>query len=392
MVSSFVNKYLIKEYYAIHAHFYNEQRIDFNIIHLYKRKSKIKILNQYNYNDLKKVVNQLNNSIPVILSITGNSVINKVVPNQVNYIDTVLFNKNPDDFYIYEYILEESVLLSVTRKEVVDELLLSFKENSIDIIDFTIGPFILQKCKPLLPETNNILTSLFNFKYNPLTVESVNENSESELIDFAFGEEVVKNSQIVAFSGFLNYLDNNKVTNFEDITETLKENVIYKKAFSIAGVATLILFLLLLSISYFITSFYGSKSANIQQELTVKNEMLNRIEILKKDRDYKQSVIDNSSFGSKEYLSFYLLQISSSVPENMILKELTIFPIKGQIAKEDKITILPDRIVISGVTKSKNSVNDWVNELETLSWVNKIDITSYVFIKKEYQFSLNIYF
>jgi len=390
MISSFVNTYLINEFYAIHVHYMKQQTM-YHVIQLHKNKNKIKILDQFKVDDFSKLNTRLKKTIPVILSITGTNVINKIVPNQVNFLDKVLFNKNPENFYIFEQTLEDSVLLSVTRKEVTGEILKLFSDHKIDLIDFNIGPFVLEKCKPLLPETNSIRTNFFNYRFNPPTIESVQKSQGEELIDFRLGDELVKNDQIIAFSGFLNYLANDNVTNFEEITESFKENIIYKKAFSVTGLITLLLFTILLTTSYFVSSYYSTKSANIQQELAVKTDMINQIEVLKKDKEYKQSVIANSSFGSTDYLSFYLLEIASKVKGNMLLKELSVFPINGQIAVEDKIAISPKIILVKGVTTTKNSVNDLVKDLDKLKWITKIDVTSYMNVNNEYQFSINLY-
>lgn len=390
MLLSFVNTYLIKNYYAIHVHIKQEETV-FQVIHIHKDKNNIKIIEQDFTNNFSLLVKKLKKNIPIVLSFTGKKIINKIVPNKANYLETVLFNKNPNDFYMYEQIKEENVLISVVRKEEIDGFLQKFKEHNLDVIHFNIGVFVLEYCKALLPNQNEIRTNQFSYNFSTPSFENLPDNKDIKLNDFLIGDEKIKNQFIIAFSSFLEFLQDEESTNYRQITQSSHEEFLYKKAFTTFGIFTLIFFLSLLTISFLTLNVYASKSANIQQELTFKNQELNQIENLKKDIDYKQSIINNSSLGSNEFLSLYLSEISQSVPSNMLLKEITIFPMDGKITRDEKIKISPNTIEIKGITSSKNSVNDWLKDLEKLPWIKKTEVTTYVYNNNEYEFFLNLF-
>jgi len=75
----------------------------------------------------------------------------------------------------------------------------------------------------------------------------------------------------------------------------------------------------------------------------------------------------------------------------MLLEEVNIFPVTGNISSDEKINILPNKIVIKGISSSKHSVNDWVKVLDSFLWVKKTEVFSYTFSNNEYLFSLNLF-
>src|SRR5690606_31200358 len=116
MVESIVNKYFLKEYHLVQV-----QNLDSNplyhLVKVNKTRGSVKIvLQEYNLS-FDFLTGKLNKSIPVILAFTGRKVINKTVVKQTNYLDKVLFNKDPDEFYIFESFEKENVLISLARKE-----------------------------------------------------------------------------------------------------------------------------------------------------------------------------------------------------------------------------------------------------------------------------------
>lgn len=388
MFLSLINKYLINDFYALNVH--KDITDGFNLIHIRKNKDTVKIIEQDSTSDFDNVLQNLKKNIPVIISFTGNNIISKNVSNESNYLGKILFSQSPEDFYIQERTEDKRILISLIRKTEVDAILEKLSQNNIGVLDFNVGPYILENLKPLLPELKTVITKNLAYKFEDSSIED--SNSNDGISDFKIGEEHILNENIVAFASFIAHLNKgSETTNFNEITSSYQEEFAYRKAFSAIGIGTVVFFLLTLVISYLVMSIYSEKSAGIQQELAIKNEYLNQIQTLEKDKTYKENIINNSSLGSTQFLSFYLSKIIESVPDEIALTELNMFPAKEPINADDKISITPNKILIVGTTEDKHSVNDWVASLDELKWIKKTEIDSYTFIKNEYVFTLNLF-
>ncbi len=391
MVVPFIHKYLIKDFYALNVHMDENVQI-FHILHIRKKQHTLKIIDQDSTCEFEKVITTLKKNIPIVISFTGKNIISKKISNQTNYLDTILFNQAPDNFYIHETFKETQILVSFARKETIDTYLEKLNRAKLSILSFSIGYYILENLIPLLPSKNKVVTKQYSYDFLTSTVNDDHEDKLLENKDLHIADEQIENDKILAFSGFIAYLNATDVTiNYEVQSQQYRQDFAYRKAFLTIGPGMLVIFLILLSLSYGLTSIYHSKSANIQQEITVNNQLLDQIETFKKDKNYKESIIANSSLGTKHFLSLYIFQIGESIPDAITLERLQVFPTKNPVSPDSKIETMSNKIIISGVTSSEYSVNDWIALLDETPWIIKTEITSYIRTKNEYEFSLNLF-
>ncbi|QQX76509.1 MULTISPECIES: PilN domain-containing protein [Aequorivita] len=388
MVRELVYKYFVKEFYSLEINF-GDREAEYRILYLKRQASKLNIIEQTIENE-EGVFKKLKKDLPLILAFSGKRIINKVVPNETNYLQKILFNKDPDSYYIQEYTKKGNMLLSVARKKDIDEYLDKFKNHNFNILDFSLGPFVLESLTHLFSETKIFSTE--DFKYDPLKSELITEADplvENE--NHNIGGDTILNTHILAFATFLCYVHPEGFSkNFQDYIDKQSESYSYRIAFGVTAKSVIVLFLILLSISYAVRSHYIGKSTEIQQESLMNSQVLNEIATLTKDRDYKKNIISNSSLGSTDFLSFYISQITLDLPEDILLKRLEVFPSKTSSNPNEKIQIKPNTIIIDGITPSNLSVNEWVNLLDEYKWIQKVELLSYSLEKEEYVFKLNI--
>lgn len=391
MVQTFANNYLINEFYSIHVQV-SEKEIVYHVLRLKKKQSKITILWQESINGSDQLFKKLQRDVPVILAFSGKKIVSKILVIEANYINKILFNKNPEDYYIFEYNKPVNTLVSLIRKNDLDTYINAFFQKDYSVLDFSIGPFVLENLSPLLEEPKKIRTAEFEYDLTN-TLLSINDLAESSQIqDVQIGEENICSSHILGFAAFLGFLNpNGTVKNYQDNLGKYTESFSFKKAFSVMGKAILVTFLILLSVSYMVKSVYSQKSSEIQQEAMLNAQVLGQIAALKKDKEYKKNIIANSSLGSKRELSFYIAKIAEGLPENVLLEKLEVFPAKKPINPNEKIQIEPNVIEIEGITPSNSSVTQWVELLNSYDWIKKVEVSSYAFVKNEYVFKLNLY-
>jgi len=389
MVESIVNKYFLKEYHLVQV-----QNLDLNplyhLVKVNKTKGSLKIVYQEYNLSFDSLKDKLNKNIPLIIAFTGRKVINKTVVKQTNFLDKVLFNKDPDEFYIFETFEKENVLISLARKEDVDGVLDLFKKQGISVIDFSVGPFILENIKSFNPKLNKIISSNFNYNFTSKEFSTFDPNDDSVTF-INIGDEKIDTRGLIALSGFINYLNReNTYSNFDTYLKTLSQDFSYKKATTTLGTSFIIMLFLLLITSFFVSNIYAEKSREIQEELTINNQMKDEILKLKNDVQYKQNVITGSNIGAYGSVSFFLSQIANELAPDIIFNELNVYPVHGQISQNDKINIVPNKITITGTTSSNMSINQWILKLESLDWINKAEMDSYAFVKNKYVFTISL--
>jgi Tfp pilus assembly protein PilN len=362
------------------------------VLRLKKKQSKIIILEQESIYGIDELFKKVQKEVPVILAFTGKKIISKIMAFEANYIDKILFNKDPEGYYILEYNKPTKVLASLVRKDDLDNYINTFLQKGYTVLDFSIGPFILESLAPLLIEPKKIRTTEFEYDLTN-TLLSMHDHTESnEIREIQVGEEFIYNTHILGFAGFLGFLNPNGIEkNYQTDIDAYAESFSFKRAFTVVGKTILVVFLVLLSASFIVKSIYSQKSSEIQQEAMLNAQVLNQIATLKKDREYKTSIIANSSLGSKHALSFYIAQIADGLPEAILLEKLEVFPAKKPINPNEKIHIEPNIIEIEGITPSSSSVTDWVELLNDYDWIKKVEVASYEFVKNDYKFKMNLY-
>lgn len=391
MIQQFVYKYLNKEYQTIQIDISGDKTA-FNTLRLKKKETSILILEQKSFNSFERLTENIRKEIPLILAFNGKKIISKILTKEPNYIDKLLFNQDPDDYYIFEYEKPAKTLVSLIRRDILNPYMDSFLQKGYTILDFSIGPFILENLAPLLLDPKIIRTPEFEYDLDNtlLSTDNLAKKSEAQLIQI--GEEKIFNVQILGFAAYLGFLNQDRIKkNYQFTVDAYSESFSYKKSFYVLGKAILIFFLILLSASYVIKTVYTEKSSKIQHEAMSNAQVLNQIALLEKDKEYKTNIIANSSLGSKYALSFYIGKIAETLPETILLERLEVFPAKKPISPNEKIRIEPNIIEVEGITPSNSSVTQWVELLNSYGWIKKVEVLSYAFVKNGYVFKLNLY-
>ena len=299
MIKRLAHKYLSNDYYSIHIDSSENTEV-INMLQIHLKKNKLTIVSQDSFLDSNEILKKLKKDIPVLLVFTGKKIINKKVLKEPDYIQKVLFNKEPDGYYIQEYSKDENILISIARKEDVDNYLNLFKKNNQTVLDFSLGPFILESLMLFMPEHEEIYTS--GFKYNFNSGELFHNLDEKDTIgeDLRIGDDKIKNLSLLPFASFVCFFKQmDFFKNYGHFSQMQQESFIYKIIFLFLAKTILILFLILLATSYGLRTYYFGKSTEIQQEAVINSQVLDEIVTLKKDRDYKKNIISNTSLGSK---------------------------------------------------------------------------------------------
>ncbi len=82
---------------------------------------------------------------------------------------------------------------------------------------------------------------------------------------------------------------------------------------------------------------------------------------------------------TEEQLAWLADQLGASVPENVKLTRLNIYPREKKITEEDETYIFNQKsIVLTGNSESEGILNDWIKEITEKEFAGKVRLASFL--------------
>ena len=341
--------------------------------------------------ELRSLIKKIGNKIPIVLHIQGKGILNRVVDNKENYRHALLMNARLDDFYFTDFIEEEKVYSSVIRKDAVQEILALFAEKHVEVISFCTGPFIAASLAPYIKRNNlTVDSTLIELKDNKIVkFEKADENNQRTLL----GEESISHDMLGAVSLGSNYfnpspqvvLPEEEVVYVRNFKEAKNKNVFYR----FATMMVAFFFLVLLG-NYFYLEYINSK---IEANYTILGEFedqLAELSTLEDEQSRKEKLLSGSGLLSKKFLSFYLMELSNTVPKDVLLDRVQLRPLMDEIKKRHKIEFQDQLLLVAGKSKSSETLSSWIEELKEKEWLSSVDILDYTYKKNAGNFELEL--
>jgi len=379
MIIKFINKFLKQRNFLCIELRLKEDGKEYQVIEVEKFDNTLSINSSRTFNDIESLVQNVPKNLPLLLSITGNGIVTKKVNNSTNYRNKLLFNANAEDFYWYEMHQEEYIYASVIRKSILDEEMRELQKYQIYIVDISIGPLVVSAIKPLLPKINYIQTQNFRVDFIGENIEAVNNstNMDDELV-YDIDSERIDFTNIVPFANLVNYIyPNSKISAENDFLKINREEFKYKKSFNTLGMLALPTFLLLLLASYLLLGYYQEKYIALQVKIEEESIVYDKLKLLETDRSNKEAMLKESGLNNSTFLSFYVSKITSQIPAEISLIELSVFSPVEKIKSDQRIIFDNDSISIEGETTSNDDFADWIKIIKTYHWVENLEIIDF---------------
>lgn len=368
-----------------------EDSDQFSLVEVQKKSNQIQIISQKTYLNLNELLEILKKDIPLILVVDGKGILNKKI-DSTNEVD-VNWNKNIDYQSIYyTSALAASVnYMSFCRRNIVDEYIEQFKQNSFEILDVFIGSFmsVILKAeieKPIVLSNELIL----KFEDN-LLVDFERNNQSISKKSYKIGDDEVASDFLHLYAAAVQFYilsDEISKTDFENLE---LEEVIYKRAFNGLGIFMLVFFLTALLISFFSIRYYSAENAQLNLENVYSKETYQTILNLEKQKANKNEILKQAGLLSSHFITYYQFEILKSIPQNIELKELSIFPLKDQIKENKKAEFVSGVIVVKGQMQSDDLFSNWLISLKRMDWIQNFEIKNLKKDKMNYtHFELHI--
>jgi hypothetical protein len=350
----------------------------YSVSHLKKVKTEIELLESKHQTYLDGLGEDLNLKTPTFLILNGKKVLSKRISFREGDDDEQFIRKafpsvSVDNLaYQIDYLSDKECIVSVIRKDVLNNTLQSFQKEGFEIVDYSLGAFSILPLFDKNEQANVQLGySLFDLENNSIqyTDELPNE------LTLVLGQEVdTKNA--LSFAYGLKILANGSYQAVSNEVVLPRKNWqfqrLYKKGL-LAGVGSIFVLLL---ISFAVYTYYFDKNGSLIESTASFDSQLKLVNELRQNYDSKAEFIEVNGSGG---LSFSRMadEIASVLPKQLSLDELNFYPLEKRLKKEKLVRFHRGEIRVKGETRNYGYFQEWFDALEKMEWVEDIDVSGY---------------
>ena len=349
--------------------------------------------------NLETALSTLKTNWPIVVIINNDNVLTKSIHVETeqndgtSLINTAFPNINTEDFYYNIIKGTSSYTISICRKSFVDSILQEYTVLKFRVVNFYLGNLPAAGVTAYL-ENNDLYTS--NAKISILNHQISEINTTESLVNNSYninGIEIGSN-YILSFSGALSPILGTPIhlTNTSNASENLLSSFKNTRFYNTFLKGGLIFILLVLLGNFLFFNFYFENVKTLEDTAQLNKKAKQDIILLKEQVEKSQKLTEDILKNNASKSSFYVNTIVHSMPSTLLLSEINYQPLQTRIKKEKPIVLDQNSIVISGVSNDSDAFSKWINTLETITWVNHVEVFRYSDAsKKKSDFSLKLY-
>ncbi len=332
------------------------------------------------FHTLEKLSEYIPKGLPLIAILNTPKVIHRKVDVELTepkkILDAVFPDAHLKDFVVQSKILKKGSIVSVTRKEVVEEFISELDEAGFWVLGVSLGVFSMLEVWPFIDQdfVDSATIAGFKFHFSPegelQSFQKVKGSFSEE--NWNFGNKKVSSDTLPILGALFQYLTRDAIFSNSEKTKEIKLEFGKKRIFDSTWKAMVAGFLLLLVGAFFFTQELQEENKLLQKRIANKKQDLEQLSILEKRWDeVKEGGLLKSSKAS-----FYADRIAVSLPGKLELDELHIFPLIGKERdyRNGEMPLYDNfSIEIKGRVKNGIIYQTWIADLEEKEWVESIE-------------------
>ncbi|HTD41988.1 MAG TPA: hypothetical protein VK671_15270 [Mucilaginibacter sp.] len=339
-------------------------------------------------------VGQLKEHLPaksiVALNLSGKGILQKRIEKteeiDQNAFNKVLPNAKSEDFYVQNFVSGEYSFVSVIRKTEADKWLSQLHDLQLLPLMLSLGPFPIETILPQLNVYENEL--LFdgcqitrNDKGN-WTDQRYDESATSSF-PFKLASEKIDEKLLLPYAAAFQLVLCNSIetvnANAAELETALQKKLSDQKVKAQSAIVLVVIFALLL-INFILFSWLNSSNSRLTEQVSRYTQNSSNQQQISEDIKSKEAKLRNLGWDSGINKSVLIDQISSLLPSEIALKEISVNPIDLANTRTQKSLVFYDRkIWITGISEKIIPVNEWMARIKTRSWVKNIQLENYAF-------------
>jgi len=348
----------------------------FFLLKVKRNNSKLDVVESLSFSSIEELKANLDTKIPVIILVDGKGILNKKIDLKNDADKQWLKNLDYESVHFTSYDTPDFHFLSFCRRAVLEELIGILQQHEIQVIDFYIGGLTAVLVNETL-DRSRLLSNETDLEFSDAVLTGiVKSDGEKKTENYPIGSAVVSNFHLPLYGAAINFYVRQDTIAKSTTALINPEELIYKKAFERTGVVILISFFCLLFFSYCLIQYLNGQNSELNLENSYSNKSYTVIKDLELQKQEKLKILAETGFSSGRFISFYCYELTKSVPGNINLSFLEMFPLQKEIKKTEKVSFDYRIIAVKGNTVSENSLNDWIHSLKNGNWVHKLEIVS----------------
>ncbi len=349
---------------------------------LKKKKKEVDIKDSFSANTLKELTEKLPKNQHAVLIINNDSVITKKIESSqtdmVKLVHNAFPNINLEDFY-YQVLIQKSIhFVSICRKNYIETLTTQYKAQHISIIDISLGNHLTGNVSSFI-QSKVISTSNASLSLENNSITDIKRTINIEPTKYDINGIKISNIQLLSFSGALTTILNIHLSNsnFETQKQLLINDFKHTRFFKQFLKVGIIFIFGLLLINFFIFNYYYNNVNMLKQSSQISQATKSRVLKLNKKVSNTKKTVDDILQSRSSKSSFYTNAITNSIPHTILLSDINYQPVLKRIKANQAIQNDTNTILISGTSNNSTSFSNWIASLESINWINKVEILNY---------------
>lgn len=285
-------------------------------------------------------------------------------------------NLNPEAFYYEINTFKSHIGVSISRKEMISEILQNLMNAGIRLTGFSLGIHMLP---PILPFIDEDPLYFSNQQLSLYTEKATLQEAAAPALSYNINGSTVTPEYLLNFSAALAdfFGGHSEHINFDSEIQQLTSEYREKRFFRLFGWSVLSLILTLLLINFFVFQHYYSANERLQQMVIINKDNRERLVELNETAERKAKLVEDLIEASSSQSSFYADHLLTLLPGSILLEAYNFQPVSQRIKPDKEIGYERDQIVIRGVSSNSVEFSTWIETMEKFGWVQKVEVLDY---------------
>lgn len=326
------------------------------------------------FESFEEAVKHFGKSAAYHFHVTGSGVLSRKIESLPNYMDELIINGDPNEFQFSTYDDGNQMAASFFRKALISEELDFVAAQKVHLLGISAGLAPLF----LLGDDVRVFLDFSVVKERGKIVDFQRLEKPSDRTVFEGSSVQLDQLLCASMIGF--YLHKQPAYSSSDTERFVLADVNYRQfnQFRKSGVTVVSVILFALIANYFYVNQLNSNIAQLELDLSVSNESLSLRDRLEEEKRRKEQLVLSAGVNSPRFLAFYLDEIAKTVPAQINLQEMQVFPVEGKLKNKQKVEVLQDAIRISGSTLGNEVLDNWIEQMDRFEWVQGIELMNYL--------------
>jgi hypothetical protein len=329
------------------------------------------------FNTIEEVVEEFGVNKPYVIHVSGSGVVQRTLENKPNYITDLIINGRKEDFFItsFQSFDKKNVTVSFFRREVIEELLNILRSQKVKLYQVDSGEI------QLIKSLGDVFYLKGSFDISSSVDGEVRVNKTEQpprLIQTSSGTYTYEELLIESYTNVSDQQIELWNYSFLESPWNDRSEIKGKRTFERFGAILMTTLLLIVFGNYFYQNYLYQDISKLESELLIQNDNLALLDRLNLEKERKKILVGNAGIFTPRFNAYYLDEIGLTVPKDIVLTKLELYPIDGKLKQKQKINVFRDLIKVQGTTPTNIELDKWISILDKKEWVKTVEVMNYI--------------